>query len=188
MNTNSGKNRNEKNPDGTHYPEQGFNDGYGSYDGQPRSYDEDHNLHRINTSRQNENNPYSNEGASGGEYSYYPPSSYNGGDSQNAYGKDQDSAFGNRQGLNKGKGPRNYKRSDERIKEEINERLTEDHHVDAVEIEVKVQNGEVTLSGTVNGRSEKRRAEDIAESVSGVTHVENRLRVTPTVSSSDRNY
>jgi hypothetical protein len=35
----------------------------------------------------------------------------------------------------------------------------------------------VTLSGTVSSRSEKRHAEDIAESVSGVTHVQNNLRI-----------
>jgi hypothetical protein len=35
----------------------------------------------------------------------------------------------------------------------------------------------VTLSGTVNSRFEKRHAEDIAESVSGVTHVQNNLRI-----------
>jgi hypothetical protein len=40
-----------------------------------------------------------------------------------------------------------------------------------------VANTEVTLTGTVNSREDKRRAEDIAESVSGVTNVENRLRV-----------
>src|SRR4030095_1968319 len=39
-------------------------------------------------------------------------------------------------------------------------------------------NAEVTLTGTVNTRDDKRLAEDIAESVSGVSNVENRLRVT----------
>ena len=38
--------------------------------------------------------------------------------------------------------------------------------------------GEVTLSGTVNSRLEKRRAEDVADDVSGVKHVQNNLRVT----------
>ena len=77
----------------------------------------------------------------------------------------------------KGKGPKNYQRSDERIKEDINDRLSDDWYVDASEVDVTVQNGEVTLSGTVDERTSKRRAEDIAESVSGVRHVENRLRV-----------
>ncbi len=77
----------------------------------------------------------------------------------------------------RGKGPKNYQRSDDRIREDINDRLSDDWFVDASEIEVTVSNGEVTLSGTVDERTSKRRAEDIAESVSGVNHVENRLRV-----------
>lgn len=40
-----------------------------------------------------------------------------------------------------------------------------------------VENTEVTLTGTVRNRNDKRRAEDLAESVSGVSNVENRLRV-----------
>ena len=76
----------------------------------------------------------------------------------------------------RGRGPKNYKRSDERIKEDVNDRLS-DGYLDATEIEVAVSSGEVTLTGTVQTRRDKRRAEDIAESVSGVTNVENRLRV-----------
>jgi osmotically-inducible protein OsmY len=77
----------------------------------------------------------------------------------------------------RGRGPKNYRRSDERIKEDVNDRLSDDYYVDASEVEVMVSNTEVTLTGTVNSREDKRRAEDIAESVSGVTNVENRLRV-----------
>jgi osmotically-inducible protein OsmY len=77
----------------------------------------------------------------------------------------------------KGRGPKNYQRSDERIKEDINDRLSDDWFIDASEVDVTVSGGEVTLAGTVDDRSDKRRAEDIAESVSGVKHVENRLRV-----------
>lgn len=77
----------------------------------------------------------------------------------------------------RGVGPRNYRRSDERILEDINERLTDDHHINASDIGVKVEGGEVTLSGTVEDRAARRRAEDIAESVSGVGHVQNDLRV-----------
>jgi BON domain len=79
----------------------------------------------------------------------------------------------------RGRGPKGYRRSDERIKEDINDRLSEGY-LDATEIVVMVENGEVTLTGTVNNRSDKRRAEDIAEYVSGVQNVENRLRVRDT--------
>jgi len=77
----------------------------------------------------------------------------------------------------RGRGPKGYTRSDDRIREDVCERLTHDHHVDASEIEISVANREVTLSGTVDSREARRRAEDIAESISGVTHVQNNLRV-----------
>jgi len=84
------------------------------------------------------------------------------------------------QGYHRGRGPKNYQRSDDRIRDDVNDRLTDDPHVDASEIDVAVQNREVTLTGTVSSRFEKRHAEDLAESVSGVTHVQNNLRVQQT--------
>jgi osmotically-inducible protein OsmY len=85
-------------------------------------------------------------------------------------------------GQHAGRGPKDYKRSDERIREDINDRLTDDAHLDATEISVAVKDGEVTLSGKVQQRQDKRRAEDLAERSSGVKHVQNNLRV------HDRNY
>ena len=82
----------------------------------------------------------------------------------------------------RGRGPKGYKRSDERIKEDVNDRLTDDYRLDASEIDVQVNDGEVVLTGSVNSRNDKRRAEDIAESVSGVKNVECRLRVQPSSS------
>ncbi|MBO0748827.1 MAG: BON domain-containing protein [Porphyrobacter sp.] len=76
-----------------------------------------------------------------------------------------------------GRGPQNYTRSDDRIREDVNDNLTDDWAVDARNITVKVENGEVTLDGTVTTRLQKRRAEDCAEDVSGVKHVQNNLRV-----------
>jgi osmotically-inducible protein OsmY len=76
-----------------------------------------------------------------------------------------------------GRGPKGYQRSDQRIEEEINDRLMADDRIDASEIEVKVKNGEVTLSGTVDDRDAKRRAEDVADQVMGVADVMNQLKV-----------
>ena len=78
-----------------------------------------------------------------------------------------------------GRGPRNYKRSDERIEEDVNESLTRHPGLDASEIQVAVENGEVTLTGIVESRLDKRMAEDAAESCSGVVDVHNQLRVAP---------
>ena len=78
----------------------------------------------------------------------------------------------------RGRGPRNYSRSDDRIREDVSERLTDDPRLDATDIEVSVSGGEITLSGTVDSRFAKRHAEDLAEGCSGVRHVQNNLRVT----------
>jgi hypothetical protein len=77
----------------------------------------------------------------------------------------------------RGKGPRGYKRPDARIAEDVNDRLTEDPWLDASDIEVSVSSGEVILGGFVSSRKDKRRAEDCAETVSGVSELQNNIRV-----------
>jgi BON domain-containing protein len=84
------------------------------------------------------------------------------------------------EGQHTGKGPRNYKRQDNRIEEDINERLTQHSMIDASDIEVTVSNGEVTLRGYVDRREAKRLAEDLAEAVFGVKEVHNQIRVKQT--------
>jgi hypothetical protein len=74
-------------------------------------------------------------------------------------------------------GPRGYRRTDDRIKDDVNDRLTWHGYVNATDIHVEVDEGVVTLSGEVNTRREKRMAEDAAESVSGVEDVNNQLKV-----------
>jgi hypothetical protein len=76
-----------------------------------------------------------------------------------------------------GRGPRGYQRSDDRIREDVCERLTDDSQLDASDIEVKVENAEVTLVGTVDSRQAKRMAEETAESVPWVKQVHSQLRV-----------
>ncbi len=80
-------------------------------------------------------------------------------------------------GPHSGRGPRGYKRADPRIHEDICDRLEAHGAVDASDIEVKVENGEVTLTGTVPDRRMKRLAEDVAECVRGVADVHNQLRL-----------
>jgi len=142
----------------------GFNE-HGNYDrGQSRNYD------------------YGNRGGS----------SYNdhGNDSRNWWDKTIDEVSGwfgdenaqqrrnmDQQGEHRGKGPKGYTRTDERIKEDVHEQLTDDGLIDASEIEVDVKSGEVFLKGTVKNRQEKRRAEDIIENISGVKNVENHIKV-----------
>jgi hypothetical protein len=77
----------------------------------------------------------------------------------------------------RGRGPKNFQRSDERIREMVCDRLEDHHDIDASDVEVTVNEGEVTLSGQVHDRHSKRLAEDVAESVPGVRNVANTLRV-----------
>jgi osmotically-inducible protein OsmY/CBS domain-containing protein len=105
-------------------------------------------------------------------------SNYGVGPGNTRFGNDATASRGEvRREDHRGRGPRNYQRSDDRIREDVNERLSDDVRVDASEIEVTVQGREVTLTGTVRDRNEKRWAEDIAEAVAGVSHVQNNLRV-----------
>ncbi|HEY6725000.1 MAG TPA: BON domain-containing protein [Polyangiaceae bacterium] len=79
-------------------------------------------------------------------------------------------------GEHRGKGPKGYTRSDERIREDVCDCLSDDDELDASDITVTVKGGEVTLEGTVPDRRAKQRAEDLAEGVSGVRDVDNKLR------------
>lgn len=78
-----------------------------------------------------------------------------------------------------GRGPRGYQRGDERIREDICERLTEDPRIDASDVEVQVVNAEVTLAGSVRTRDEKHFTENLVERIVGVREVNNNLKVRP---------
>ncbi len=76
-----------------------------------------------------------------------------------------------------GRGPKGWKRSDDRIKDEVSEALERHPEIDASEIEVSVKEGLVTLSGSVDHRRSKRMAEDIIDHIPGVKDVRNELTV-----------
>ena len=76
-----------------------------------------------------------------------------------------------------GRGPRGYQRSDDRILDDVCERLARHPWIDPSDVEVGVEGGEVTLRGSVDSRSAKRLLEDVAESVWGVREVHNQVRV-----------
>lgn len=77
----------------------------------------------------------------------------------------------------RGRGPKNYRRSDEFLRELICEELTEDPYIDAVDVSVDVVQGEVTLTGTVPHRRQKIEIEDFVAGINGVTDVHNLLAV-----------
>lgn len=124
--------------------------------------------------------------------SYNPSQRYNSGSSNysdsQGFGRSQGSSYeryGDQgfsggeslQGRHAGRGPKGYRRSDDRIKEEVCDALTHDSRVDASEIEVSVESGVVTLKGTVEERQMKRMAEECAENIHGVSDVKNEIRV-----------
>lgn len=76
-------------------------------------------------------------------------------------------------------GPKNYVRSDERLREEVCERLAHCDHLDVSEVTVTVLSGVVTLEGTVENRRMKYEIEDVADDTFGVSDVINRLHVRP---------
>lgn len=87
------------------------------------------------------------------------------------------------EGGRRGRGPRAQvpadpsASDDERIRAEVVQRLAEDWYVDASDIAVSVENGEVRLTGSVENRPEKRLAEDCADDVAGVHDVVNNLSI-----------
>ncbi len=94
-------------------------------------------------------------------------------------------SFGGSSGRgNRGKGPKGYERSDDRLKEVICERLSDDPDIDATEITVNVTGGTVKLTGTVDSRNEKYAVEEMIANCGGVKDVDNQLRVQTSRSSS----
>ena len=116
---------------------------------------------------------YADERAYGSSYG----SSGYGGSSGQGMGGYGSSDYGSSGRSYRGMGPKSYTRSDERLLEDINERLTEDDYLDASEITVRCVNGVITLEGTVSERWMKHRAEDLADASSGVKQVDNRIQV-----------
>lgn len=120
------------------------------------------------------NSGYNNQGFGyGTAYGYGP--NFNSG-----YGYGQgwgNYPFEENEGEYSGVGPQNYRRSDQRIEEDVCDELTADSYVDAHDVNVSVNNGVVTLSGTVPTRDMRRRAEEDADSVNGVNDVRNDLRI-----------
>jgi len=76
-----------------------------------------------------------------------------------------------------GRGPKGYKRSDERIKEDICERLWRSDNVDSSEVTITVKEGEVTLSGTVPERWMRHEIENIVDDSMGVKDIDNGIRI-----------
>lgn len=136
-----------------------------------RNYDDDQRNY-SSQNRTDESNDYelgwNNDGQSSSEQSRRRLSA----GSERPYNQQQNS-----QQSFYGRGPKGYQRSDERIQEEVCDCLFDHPGIDASEIEVRVEDGQVTLSGTVNERRIRRLAEEAVEDIRGVKDVSNQIRV-----------
>lgn len=89
------------------------------------------------------------------------------------------SIFHRRSGL-AGVAPRNYRRPDARVFEDVCDALTAHDAIDPSEVEVRVEGGVVTLSGAVEDRAMRHLLEVVAGRVPGVREVRLRVALSPT--------
>lgn len=74
-------------------------------------------------------------------------------------------------------GPKGYQRSDERLREDISERLMQARFIDSSDVTVEVSGAKVVLDGTVPERRMKHAIEDLVDACPGVQDIDNRIRV-----------
>jgi osmotically-inducible protein OsmY len=67
--------------------------------------------------------------------------------------------------------------SDDRIYDEVRQRLAEDPDINGGGLDVTVKNGQVILRGRVHNVKAKEKAEKITKKVKGVTRVDNQLKL-----------
>ncbi len=120
---------------------------------------------------------------------YGSSSSYGSGLGTSSYSQSQSQSPSSRtqEGMHYGKGPKNYRRSDDRIKEDVSEALERNAHIDASEIEIDVKDSVVTLRGHVEDRQTKRLAEDLVSGIYSVKDVRNELTVDQSIFTQARN-
>ncbi len=119
-----------------------------------------------------ENQPVSRENPNAYRPSpYAPPPGRRGGDPESQYG----GVFGEHGPDHPGYFPPG--RHDDRIRNEIMERLEFDPTVQPWRMRVEVHEGEVCLRGVVSSPHERHRAEEVADAVRGVRDIHNELRV-----------
>jgi hypothetical protein len=100
------------------------------------------------------------------------------------YGREPEYGYGFGEGAYKrevgefrGRGPRGYERSDDRLREIICERLTDEPSIDASDVSIEVKDKVVKLTGQVADRRTKYEIEDLVEHCGGVKDIDNQIRV-----------
>ena len=72
----------------------------------------------------------------------------------------------------------NTQKSDDKIYDQIRQKLANDPDVKGAGFDVTVKNGAVTLNGAVHDEHAREKAEKLTKKVKGVTSVTNQLKVT----------
>jgi osmotically-inducible protein OsmY len=143
-------------------------------------WDREHWEQWMDTVRSNQRAPEDSHGSFGGtsyDGGVFTPATYGGGAEFYSVTGMYENPLLEKKAEHKGKGPKGYTRSDDRIHDEVCERLTHHPLIDASAMEVLVKDGEVTLAGEVTDRRMKHFAEDVVDQVSGVREIHNQLRV-----------
>jgi hypothetical protein len=76
-----------------------------------------------------------------------------------------------------GLGPKGYKRSDMRLKDEACLLMNQDPILDSTNIQIDVLNNVIYLRGIVDSRRDKKRAEVLVEDIYGIEDVQNQLKI-----------
>ena len=182
----SGQSQYGPSPYGQSQFNQGWSDQYGNYMGPQGPYGQQYGQQGLYGQQGSSMQPgqYGQQGFQGGSQRdnvYGQQGSYGGsqgisGSQQGLYGSQGQRGLHGQESF-RGRGPKGYTRPDERIKEEICERLTRHPEIDASDIEIEARQGVITLTGSVDHRSLKHLVEDLVENVSGVKDIENRIAV-----------
>ncbi len=110
----------------------------------------------------------------------YGPGTYEAGSESAPYGTESRRPTGSGyhpRGRKYPPGPKGYVRSDERIREDLCDRIAAADHIDSSNVTVEVIGGKVVLDGTVPHRRMKHAIEDIADACPGIQDIDNRIRV-----------
>jgi osmotically-inducible protein OsmY len=76
-----------------------------------------------------------------------------------------------------GRGFLGFDSSDRRIDEELSDHLEQHSYIDTTNVTVTVNDGKVTLEGTVPDSDQKNYVEEVAAKIDGVTGIDNRLTI-----------
>ena len=145
-------------------------------------WDREHFEHWMDTVRANEKDPDESYGSLGGtpyEGGVYTSASYgSGAEYYDITGMNPNPLLEKKHGPHRWRKAKEYViRSDERIRNEVCERLTHHPLIDATMLDVHVKDGDVSLTGDVLDRRMKQMVEDVVDEVHGVKEIHNRLRI-----------